>query len=113
MEEKINCILRNYTNCFKDIECSPIAPGEFVISFNLEPDRLCGSLMDMDRKIYRQRKVLKELIKLYPEKSDQFKELSNRLRNVREQIFKVLQDDYNICSKFIDKKTDQIEYVEV
>ncbi len=112
MEEKINSILREYSNCFKDIDCSPIAPGEFVISFNLEPDRLCSSLMFMDRKIYHQRKVIKELIKLYPEKSEQFKELSNRLRNVREQIFKVLQDDYNICGKFINRDTDDVEYIE-
>ena len=111
MEEKINSILRSYTNCFKDLDCSPLMPGEFVISFDMNNNKLFGSLIDMDRKIYKQRKILKELSKIYSNNKDNLIKLSNRLRDVREEIFQVLQKDFNVCSKFIDKETDQIEYV--
>jgi len=111
MEEKINSILRSYTNCFKDLDCSPLMPGEFVISFDMDNNKLFGSLINMDRKIYKQSKILKELTILFPENKENLEELRHRLWDVREQIFKVLKEDFNICSKFIDKKTDQIEYV--
>lgn len=111
MEEKINIILRNYTKCFKDLDCSPLMPGEFVISFDMDNNKLFGSLINMDRKIYKQRKILRELSNLFPENKENLDKLRVRLWDIREQIFKVLQEDFNICSKFIDKKTDQIEYV--
>ena len=54
---------------------------------------------------------MKELTILFPENKENLEELRHRLWDVREQIFKVLKEDFDICSKFIDKETDQIEYV--
>ena len=111
MEEKINSILRSYTNCFKDLDCSPLAAGEFVISFDMDNNKLFGSLINMDRKIYKQRKILKELSNLYQDNKENLQELRQRLLNVHKEIFKVLQQDFRIDQCWVDPETDQIEYL--
>lgn len=112
MEEKINKILREYTNCFKDMDCSPLKASQFKIRFDFNNKNLFGSLIFMDRAIYKQRKILKELSNLYQDNKENLQELRQRLLNVHKEIFKVLQQDFRIDQCWVDPKTDQIEYLE-
>jgi len=111
MQEKINNILNMYEMCFEGLDCSPLNLNEFVLYFNIVDNELKNSLIFMDRKIYRQRQVLRELCKVYPDSKENFLELWERLHKVHKEIFKVLQEDFNISECWIDRTKDDIEYL--
>ena len=110
MEEKINNILAMYEECFEGLECSPLDAEKFVLRFYINPNDLKATLIEMDRRIYHQRQILREFCEVYSDSCDDFRELWKRLYMVHKQILKVLKEDYKICDCWIDKTTNEIQY---
>ena len=110
MEERIEEILEMYSNCFKDLDCSPICPGTFVIEFNVNPELIKESLIAMDRKIYHQKQVVRDLCRTYPENKENLRKLCKRLNSVHEEIYDILTDELGLSDCWIDSEKDEVEY---
>ena len=109
MEERIEEVLEMYSDCFKDLDLSPICPETFVIEFNINPEMIKESLIAMDRKIYRQRQVVGELCKTYPENEENLLELWERLYEVHKEIYDILSDGLGVCECWIDPQKDELD----
>ena len=110
MEERIEEILEMYNACFKDLDCSPINPGEFVEEFNINLELIKESLISMDRKIYRQMQVVRDLCRTYPENKENLRKLCKRLNSVHEEIYDILTDELGLSDCWIDSEKDEVEY---
>ena len=110
MEERIDEILEMYNACFKDLDCSPICPKTFIVEFNINPELIKESLISMDRKIYRQRQVVRELIKTYPNNKENLQKLWGKLHNVHKEIYNILTEELGVCECWIDSEKDELEY---
>lgn len=112
MEEKINNILTMYEECFKGLNCSPLDAEGFILYFYINYHDLKNSLLDMDRRIFHQKQILREFCKVYSDSCDDFRELWERLNKVHKEIFKVLKKEFGICDCWIDKETNEIQYAQ-
>ena len=111
MEEKIQEILGMYSNCFKDLDCYPICPGTFVSEFNINSELIKESLITIDRKIYRQKQVVRELCRTYPDNKENLRKLCKRLNSVHEEIYDILTDELGVGEYWIDSENDEVEYL--
>ena len=112
MQEKIDNILTMYEDSFKGLDCSPLNVENFVLYFYINSINLKSSLIDMDRRIFHQKQILREFCKVYSDSCDDFRELWERLHRVHKEIFKVLKKEFGICDCWIDKETNEIQYVQ-
>lgn len=112
MEERIYEILEMYSDCFKDLDLSPICPETFVIEFNINPEMIKESLIAMDRKIYRQKNAIRDLClsKTYPNDKENLRILYKRLNNVHEEIYDILRDELGVCECWIDQEKDELDF---
>ena len=111
MEEKINNIITIYEECFKGLDCAPLDAEKFVLYFYINKNDYKTSLIDMDRRIYHQMQILKEFCKVYSDSCADFIELRERLVKVHKEIFKVLNKDFKISECWVDKETNEIQYL--
>ena len=112
MEEKINEILDMYYECFKDVDCSPLDASKFALRFYINSNDLKRSVIDMDRRIYHQKQILREFCNVYSDSCDDFRELWERLHRVHKEILKLLKKEFGICDCWIDKETNEIQYAQ-
>ena len=110
MNETIDNILAIYEECFKGLDCSPLDAEKFVLRFYINSNDYKKSLIEMDRRIYHQRQILREFCKVYSDSCDDFRDLWKRLYKVHKEILNVLKENYEICDCWIDKETNEIQY---
>lgn len=111
MNEEINEILDLYYSCFEGLDCSPLDASKFMLRFYISND-LKKSLIEMDRRIYHQRQILREFCEIYSDSCDDFRELWERLHRVHKGILKLLKKEFGIAECWIDKETNEIQYAQ-
>ena len=110
MEERIDEILEMYNACFEDLDGLPDCNETAVLEFNVNPELIKESLIAMDRKIYHQKQVVRDLCRTYPDNKENLRKLCKRLNSVHEEIYETLREDLGVCECWIDSEKDEVEY---
>ena len=113
MEERIDEILEMYNACFKDLDNLPICDATSVLEFNVNFELIKESLIAMDRKIYHQKQLVRDLClrKIYPNNKESLQQLCKRLNNVHEEIYDILTDEMSVSVNWLYPEKDEIEHL--
>lgn len=111
MEERIDEIIKMYNACFEDLDSWHDCKETAVLEFNINPELIKESLIEIDIKIYRQKQSVRDLVlrKIYPNYKEVLRQLYKRLNNVHEVIYDILMDEFDVSAGWLYPEKDEIE----
>ena len=94
-----------YDASFVGVESEILNLEKFKLNFHIDCEEM---LTQTHKKVYQQRKVLKEIEKIYPQEK-QLNLLEDRLKDVSKQIFKILKNEFHYIDCWVNDEGN-IEY---
>ena len=103
----------NKFSFLRKLDNLPICDVTSVLEFNVNLELIKESLIDMDRKIYRQKQAVRDvcLRKIYPNNKEGLRQLYKRLNNVHEEIYDILTDEMGVSVDWLYPEKDEIEHL--